>query len=251
MAEIHFKAPMVFAHRGASAYAPENTLSSFRLAVELGAPAIEFDVKLTGDGEVVVIHDQTLDRTSNANGDLRQFTLSQLRKVDAGERFDSKFRGEQIPTLREVFDLFGNTVILNIELTNYASLQDDLVTRVASLVKQFHLEESVLFSSFHPGNLIRVRGMCPEVPIGLLTLPGRRGWFLRSPLNFWVPCEALHPHMSDITPEIIERQHRIGKRVNVWTVNTEESMLRMFEYGVDGIFTDDPKLALCVLEETS
>ncbi len=251
MAEIRFQTPMVFAHRGASAYAPENTLSSFQLAVELGAPAIELDVKLTGDGEVVVLHDQTLDRTTNGNGDIRQFTLTQLRKVDAGEKFDSKFRGEHIPTLREVFDLFGNSVILNIELTNYASPQDDLLTRVVSLIKQFHLEESTLFSSFLPVNLIKARGMCPDVPIGLLTFPGWKGWFFRSPMNFWIPREAIHSHISDISPDFIERQHRSGKRVHVWTVNAADSIQCMFEYGVDGIFTDDPKLALCILEDVS
>ncbi len=248
MAEIHFPNPMVFAHRGASAYAPENTLSAFRLAADLGAQAIELDVKLTADGEVVVLHDQTLDRTTNGQGDLRHFTLAQIQKLDAGGKFDSKFAGERIPTLREVFELLGGKFIINIELTNYASPHDDLVQRVASLVKQYHLEESIIFSSFLPRNLVQIRRLCPEIPNGLLTLPGWKGWFHRLPIHFWIPFEALHPAAADVSPALVSILHQAGKRVHAWTVNDEKEMVRMFELGVDGLFSDDPKLALCVLE---
>jgi len=249
MAEIHFPSPMVFAHRGASALAPENTLSAFQLALDSGSHGIEFDVKLTGDGEVIIHHDQTLDRTTNGSGDIRRFTLDQIKRLDAGSKFNPQFSGERIPTLRDLFELLGNKLILNIELTNYASPGDDLVVRVVSLVRQYHLQDSILFSSFLPGNLILARRLCPEVPNGLLSLPGIPGWFSRSPLPFWVPREALHPHLGDATHKLVTRQHDKSCRVHVWTVNEEEDLRRMSKLGVDGIFTDDPARALRVLKE--
>jgi glycerophosphoryl diester phosphodiesterase len=118
--------PVIFAHRGASAWAPENTLAAFRLAVEHGAPAIELDVKLTSDRKVVVLHDQTVDRTTNGHGDLRQFSLADLRELDAGGPFSAEYQGERIPTLVEVFEAVGKQVYINIELTNYASTRDKL-----------------------------------------------------------------------------------------------------------------------------
>jgi glycerophosphoryl diester phosphodiesterase len=249
MSEIHFPSPMVFAHRGASASAPENTLAAFQLALESGSHGIEFDVKLSGDGEVIIQHDQTLDRTTNGNGDIRRFTLNQIKQLDAGSKFDPKFTGERIPTLRELFELLGGKLILNIELTNYASPRDDLVVRVVSLVRQFQLQDSVIFSSFFPGNLIQARKLCPEIPNGLLCLPGLPGWFSRSPMPFWIPREALHPYVSDVTQGLVDFQHQKSCRVHVWTVNEEDDMRRLWKMGVDGIFTDDPASAMRVLKD--
>jgi glycerophosphoryl diester phosphodiesterase len=247
MAELKFPTPMFFAHRGASAYAPENTLSSFQLALEQDAPALELDVKVSGDGEVVVLHDQTLDRTTNGMGDLRKFTLQHLRTLDAGEKFNEKYRGERIPTLREVLDHFGNKIRINIELTNYASPGDELVTLVVSLVRQFKVEESIIFSSFNPWNLLKARNLCPEVPNGLLALDGKGGWVARSPLNFWVPHEALHPYSADVTEGLIQREHKGNRRVQIWTVNNQDEMHKLFSWGADAVFTDDPLMANRVL----
>lgn len=250
MPQIRFSSPMVFAHRGASASAPENTLAAFIMASETGAHAIEFDVKLSGDGEVVIHHDQTLDRTTNGSGDLRNHTISQLKKLDAGTKFHERFSGERIPTLRELFDVLGGKLVMNIELTNYASPEDDLIVRVVSLIRQFRLEDSVIFSSFLPGNLHKARELCPEVPNGLLALPGLAGWFSRSPLPFWIPREALHPFISDVKSTLVERQHQSGRRVYVWTVNEPDDMRRIVDMGADGFFTDDPALGLSILKET-
>ena len=142
MADFQFPFPKYFAHRGACAYAPENTLVSFQTALDQGAQAIELDVKCSSDGEVIVLHDQTLDRTTNGSGDLRNHTLQQLQKLDAGAKFAEKYLGERIPTLRDVLGNFGEKLIINIELTNYATPGDDLVTLVVALVKQFNLESA-------------------------------------------------------------------------------------------------------------
>jgi len=240
--------PIFFAHRGASAHAPENTLAAFDLALRHEADAFELDAKLSADGQVVVIHDQTVDRTTDGEGDVGNMTLAALQELDAGSFFDIAFRGERIPTLAQVFEAFGHKTYINVELTNYAFPNDDLPERVAELVKHHRLEKRVLFSSFNPRALLKARRLIPEVPLGLLALPGRRGWWARSWLGrIVVSYDALHPESTDVTAGLVASAHRRGHRVNVWTVNQPEEMKRLFALGVDGIFTDDPKLARQVL----
>jgi glycerophosphoryl diester phosphodiesterase len=243
----HLPKPTIFAHRGASAYAPENTLAAFELAVLQGADAIELDAKLTADGEVVVIHDQTVNRTTGAKGRVAELTLAELRQLDAGSHFDIAFHGEPIPTLDEVFEAVGRKLYINVELTNYASVTDLLAEKAADLVRKHHLENRVLFSSFNPLALWRAKRRLPRVPGGLLTEQGRKGALARSPLGYLLGYAALHPHLSDLTPGLVERMHQRGCRVHVWTVNRSDDMQRLFSWGVDGIFTDDPVLARQVL----
>ena len=236
--------PMVFAHRGASAHAPENTLASFALALDQGAHGIELDVKLSSDREVVVMHDATLDRTTNGQGKVSQYHLSALRELDAGSFFSSNFRGEKIPTLAEVFEQIGKHAYINVELTNYTSPRDGLADKVCELVKRFGLQENILFSSFLASNLNRTRRLLPDVPRGLLALGGWAGWWARSFGFTFGEYGALHPNLSDASHEQMIRVHRLKRRIYVWTVNAAEDMHRLFNWGVDGIITDDPKLAL-------
>ncbi len=240
-AQVQF--PILFAHRGSSAHAPENTLAAFELAVRQGADAIELDAKLTADGQVVVIHDQTVDRTTDGSGKVSDLTLAELRALDAGSHFDVSFRGEPIPTLEEVFQAVGPVLYINVELTNYASPTDPLPDKVAELVRKYQLEDRVLFSSFNPLALFRIQKLLPDSPAGLLALPGRGGAWARSWLGRLVPHQSLHPEQGDVTPALIRRVHRSGRKIFVWTVNEPEVMRRMFAWEVDGIFTDDPVLA--------
>lgn len=239
--------PLIIAHRGASRYAPENTLAAFRLAAEQGADAVELDAKLSADGEVVVIHDPTTDRTTGFRGEVRQLSLRQLKSLDAGSFFSAHFRGEPIPTLAEVFEAVGERVLINVELTNYTSPGDALVEKVVALVKNFHLEERVLFSSFHPLNLFRAQRLLPRVPTAILALPGRAGWWARAGWMRRVSPRFVHPYYTDVTPDYIARQHTRSRKVNVWTVNAGEDMARLVKDGVDGLITDDPPAACQVL----
>ncbi len=241
--------PVIFAHRGASAFAPENTLASFRLAVEQGAPAVELDVKLTADSQVVVLHDHLLDRTTDGHGALNKTTLEQVKRLDAGSSFAEKYRGEPVPTLQEVFEAVGQQVLINVELTNYTTPTDDLVSRVVEVVHRCEMEERIIFSSFNPLNLIQAQRLLPEVPAGLLATEGRSGALARSFVGNLIPHQALHPYLDDVTQKLVDKVHARGRRVHVWTVNAEAEMRRLFVYGVDGIFTDDPPLALKVLGE--
>lgn len=241
--------PAIFAHRGASAYAPENTLAAFRLALQQGADGIELDAKLSADLQIVVIHDQTVDRTTPHHGEVRDYRLSDLRKMDAGSHFDIAYKGEGIPTLEEVFKAVGQLTYINVELTNYASVTDSLPERAVELVRQFKLTHRVVFSSFNPIALARVRRLAPEIPIGLLAHPGRKGSLARSWLGRLLHYQSLHPEVNDVTPALVNRVHRQSGKVIVWTVNQAAQMRRLFSLGVDGIFSDDPILAQKVLRD--
>ncbi len=236
--------PTIFAHRGASAFAPENTLAAFELAVIQNADAIELDAKLSADGQVVVIHDQSVDRTTDGAGQVLELPLSALKELDAGNWFGEEYTGELIPTLDEVFEAVGRKIFINIELTNYASLRDQLADKVVELVQRHNLQGSILFSSFNPFALRRAHQLLPEVPLGLLSFPGLAGLWARSwPGSWLVPYQALHPVLQDTREKLISWQHVRGRRVHTWTVNNSEDMRWLFRHKVDGIFTDDPLLA--------
>jgi len=238
-----FPQPVIFAHRGASAHAPENTLAAFELALEHGADAIELDVKLSADGQAVVIHDTTVDRTTGAHGRVKDLSLAHLRSLEAGSFFGARFHTEKIPMLEEVFEAVGRRAFINVELTNYNSPGDQLVETVCMLVKKFNLQNRVLFSSFFASNLKKARGLLPDVPCGLLAMPGILGAWARSFGFSFGSYAALHPNLADATHPQIQRAHRLKRRVHVWTVNAEADMRRLFGWGVDGIFTDDPRRA--------
>lgn len=238
--------PIIIAHRGDKSHAPENTLAAFSLAAEKKADAIEFDVKLSADGQVVVLHDQTVDRTTNGKGNVSRLPLAAIKELDAGTWFSEQFRGERVPTLDEVFETVGKRVLMNVELTNYANPNDGLVPRVAELVKKHALQDRILFSSFFSRNLRKARLLLPEVACGLLASSSILGLWARS-FGWRGDFLALHPYLREASPTLIRRVHAAGKRLHVWTVNSEEDLKRMIDLGVDAIFTDDPGLILHLL----
>jgi glycerophosphoryl diester phosphodiesterase len=232
--------PVIIGHRGACRYAPENTLASFKMAVEQRAPAIEFDVKLTGDDQIVVIHDPTVTRTTNGQGSVARLSLQEIKQLDAGSWFSDAYIGERIPTLEEVFDGVGGSVLMNIELTNYTTPSDRLVDKVVELVKVKKMEDRVYFSSFLATNLIKARKLLPGCGIGYLTYAGPPGLLQRI---FQPPprtINSLNPNHGSVSQRLVDREHRLGRRVLVYTVNDAEQMRKLFGLGVDGIFTDDP-----------
>jgi glycerophosphoryl diester phosphodiesterase len=240
--------PLIFAHRGSSAHAPENTLAAFKLAETNGALAIELDVKLSADGVVVVIHDPTTDRTSGVSGSVNKMTFTELRHLDVGSFFSNKYKGEKIPALEDVFELLGKRLLVNVELTNYTSPGDLLVEKTVEVIKRHGVEETVIFSSFSPLNLIKARRLLPEVPVGLLASEGAAGGWARSFLARHLFPGIIHPYYRDASKEYISKQHHNRRRVHVWTVNDPAEMRRLFNAGVDGIFSDDPVLAMKVAE---
>lgn len=242
-----FPRPILLAHRGDLAHAPENTLPSFSQAIQKGADGVELDAKLTVDGHVIVIHDETVDRTTNGKGKVASFTLEDIRRLDAGTWFGAKFAGTQVPLLEEVFETVGKNRLINIELTNYFSPRDGLVKKVCELIKRHNNAGQIIFSSFLPSNLKVAAQTLPEIPRGLLAMPGVLGWWARSFGFMFGDYLALHPHISSVSREQIQRAHRIKRRVHVWTANEPEDVKRLSDWGVDGIFTDNPAAALKAL----
>jgi len=226
--------------------APENTLAAFLLALQAGADGIELDVMLSRDKELVVIHDSTVDRTTDGTGKVSDLPLSALRELDAGARFGEEFRGEKLPTLAEVFETVGGKMRINVELKNYAHPLDDLTSRVIALTERFHLADSVLLSSFNPINLSKARRQNPKIRRGLLVSPGDRLMLGAGGRLF--PYHALHPYYEDVTPEMAADLRVRGKQLNTWTVDDPQALLRLHSIGVDGIISNNPAAARAVLE---
>jgi glycerophosphoryl diester phosphodiesterase len=244
----NFPRPILLAHRGDCAHAPENTLPAFQQAIEKGADGVELDAKLTADGHVITIHDARVDRTTNGKGRVASLTLDSIRKLDAGKWFHEKFTGTKVPLLEEVFETVGRDKMINIELSNYYSTpRDGLALKVCELIKRHNNQSQILFSSFFPSNLQITAKILPEIPRGLLAGPGLIGIWARSFGFMFGDYLALHPHITNTTREQILRAHRLKRRVHVWTVNTLEDFNRFKEWDVDGIITDDPQLAVKAL----
>ncbi len=232
--------PLIFAHRGARDVAPENTLAAFDAAIQAGADGIELDVRRCRTGEVVVMHDEVVDRTTNGSGRVETISLEMLRLLDAGSWFAQEFRDERIPTLAETLDLVGHRLLVNIEIKATRLRSDGLEAEVVQLVRERDMQDRVIISSFNPAVLIRLKRLAPELPRGLLYAPDLPVYLSRA----WAvplirPC-ALHPHYSMVTEHSVREARRAGYRVNAWTVNEDHDMMRLINLGVDGIITDHP-----------
>jgi glycerophosphoryl diester phosphodiesterase len=205
--------------------------------MDQGADGIELDVMLSGDGKVVVSHDDTVDRTTNESGRVREMSLNQLQSLDVGG-------GERIPSLAEVLVQFGGKCLINIELKNFSSIFDDLPNKVAELIIKYNLVDSVIVSSFNPLNFRRIRRVIPDVTIGLLTPPRK------AKLGLWrlFKYDALHPFFSDVDEALVTKMHTQDRQVNVWTVDDPEEITRLAALSVDSIITNQPVLAREVVE---
>ncbi len=234
-------------HRGASHDAPQNTLAAFRLANEYGADGYELDVHLTKDGVPVVIHDFTVDQTTDGTGLVAGFTLADLKRLDAGVKFSPRFAGERIPTLAEVFDILEPHSIVNVELKTKSIGDNGLERATVQLIRERGLQERVILSSFNPFSLLRVRRIAPELKIGLLYAPDlplylRKAWF-----RLVVKPQALHPHYRMVDARYMAWAKRKGYEVNVWTVDAPEDMRRLAALGVNAIITNRPDVLKSVL----
>lgn len=225
------------AHRGASAECPENTLASFRRAMELGASMIECDLQLTADGHVVVFHDWSLERTTSGRGVVRDAALEAIRGLDAGSWKDPRFAGEPVPTLEEVLDLTAGRVGLNLELKSERS-EGLLALSVLRTVAQRAALDRVLFSSFEMGVLERLREASPEARIGVLWgHPPFDDAFRHADE---LAAEAIHPPNRAVDEALVRTARVRGLATNVWTVNSVDRMLQLVGFGVAGVISDHP-----------
>ena len=233
----------IYAHRGDSAYAPENTLSAFLLANTMGAQGIELDVQLTRDGQVAVMHDEVLKRTTREKGLLRDYTLEQLKRMDAGSHFSLNFQGEKIPTLVEVIYFLKPTVLeLNIEIkSSFLTYQAGLVEKVNRKIVESGMGERIIVSSFDHKCLLELRALNPKIAIGLLyeTRMVHPGEYARA-----LGADAVHPYHGNLDEEDAAECRRLGIRINPWTVDRPEDVKRMLALGVDAIITNKPDIEL-------
>lgn len=243
------KCPLILGHRGASAHAPENTLPAFQLAVDQGADGIELDVMLSKDKRLIVIHDHTLERTTNGTGKVPEHNYEQLKDLDAGLWFGEHFQNTRLPLLDEVYEQLGGKCLINVELKNYHQPGDALPDIALALTKKYDLLDSVLFSSFNARNIVRLKKAEPKAKTGLLCLPKLAGAFFRGPIGYLFGYDALHPYKADVSKTSVKRAHKRGKAINVWTVNNAEDLHRLISLGVDAIITDDPRHALQIRDE--
>ena len=248
---------MIQAHRGASAYLPENTLEAFSLAIELKADAIELDVHLSKDGEIVVAHDERLERVSDGSGYINDHTLAELKSLDFGRQAREKLllppprpvpecAAYRMPTMAEVFALVKpSPLAINIELKTTERLYPELPEKLMAMVKDFGMEDRVYFSSFNHYSLQQLLQIDPKAKTGLLYNLGIVDpWVYANYTHAW----AIHPHFFIVAslPETVARCHECGVKVNVWTVDDGEAVKLMLKCGVDGIITNRPDIAVAI-----
>ncbi len=242
--------PVLFAHRGASVHAPENTMIAFKLAISQGAPAIELDVQLSADNKVVVFHDRTASRTTNGSGKIRQHTLNHLKSLHAGAAFGSTFPDARVPTLEEVFNELDPYIYLNIELKNISSPFDSLPGKVAKIIRKHQAKNRVLISSFNTIALTRMLRLLPSVPRGLLLhKPSRVDLCIFIP-RLISDFQTINTSFACITENRVDSLHKLGKKVYTYTLNHPDDIQYALNCGVDGFFTDDPALGLRTLSES-
>ncbi|MGE3907983.1 MAG: glycerophosphodiester phosphodiesterase [Chloroflexota bacterium] len=229
--------PRIFGHRGAMGYAPENTFASFELALQQGVQAIELDVHLTADGEVVVIHDPLLDRTTDGQGMVGEKTLAELKALDVGSHFGAQFAGQRIPTLGETLGWARGKCVLDIEIKGGPWPYPGLEEKVVQLVREHEMTDQVIVISFHHPTVARVKALAPEIATGTLwscrpidPVAVAQAANANAMLPFWAYCDQ----------ETVDRAHEAGLSVHPWATSEPRVINRLIAMGVDSICSNHP-----------
>lgn len=232
------ESPKVYAHRGGSKWAPENTMAAFRKCKENGVYGIELDIQRCKSGELVVIHDEDLKRTTNGAGLIKDTNYSDLSKVDAGSWFGEQFKNERVPLLSEVLNLLDGRVVLNIEIKNTPVAYPGIEVDLLKVLADYKYPETIIISSFDHEVLKRLHDKNPNYAIALLGDPilCDVGQYAKT-----VGATAWHPYFGSMRKDVIDSAHESNLKVNVWTPNKENEWEQLISQGVDGIVTDDPK----------
>lgn len=231
----------VYAHRGASALAPENTLIAFRKAIDLGTKGIELDVQLSRDGVVMVMHDDTLDRTTNGKGRLEKFSLEELKKLDSGVWFNKSFCDEKIPTLEDVIKILPENIKLNIEFKPDKKNAVKIAQEVYKILEKYKNFNSIIISSFYHQSLLEYRKLDENIPMGML--------FEYDIVNMfeYIKNTGINPVSINISSEyvdekLVEEAHLNNLKVAVYTVNSYDIAMNLKKIGVDEIFSNYPDI---------
>ena len=235
--------PALIAHRGASGYAPENTLAAFELALAMGAKSAEFDVQQTRDGRLVVIHDTNLKRVARVRRRVGALTWLELSRLDVGAWFKPKFKGEQVPALEEVLDLFQGRAELHLEIKHPLRPYPGMARRIVeSLRARPEWSGKLVVSSFHHRSLFQVRELDREARLGYLVGLTRRRVALREAEE--LGCESVNLSARRVDAAWVRAVHEAGRKVLVYTVNEPKEYERLRRLGVDGVYTNYPDLGV-------
>ncbi len=225
--------PVIVGHRGGLGLAPENTLSAFKNALALGVDGIEFDVQRTKDGEIIVFHDEKIDRITGESGIVKDLTLDEMKRLDVGKHFDPVFEGERIPTLRETFEfLRGTNMIMHLEFKD-AWLFEGIEQQVADLIREFQYEDRVQVRAFYHPALLTFHQIAPEIAISEL-------WYQHMPTAEETTFRTINAMAEYYTAAVIEEIHQRGQKATAWTVNDLEVAKQLIEMGIDGLTSDFP-----------
>lgn len=242
----------LIAHRGASGHAPENTLIAVRRAIEMRAEMVEVDILLSKDGIPVLLHDPSLDRTTNGKGVVSDLTVDELKLLDAGSWFDIQFAGEQIPTVDELLTLCMGKMALNLEIKTQAVtdiLEGGVVEKVVELVRKHGMERKVILSSFDPRAIIQLKAIAPDIAGAILYDSSLYNNAHPVDIVAKLGADAFNCNWRQVRASLVDSLHQAGVQVNVYTVNADTLMHKMLDMGVDGIFTDYPDVLLQVLRD--
>lgn len=237
----------IFAHRGYSGKYPENTMLAFRKAVEAGADGIELDVQLTSDGEVVIIHDELVDRTTNGKGRVNNHTLKELQQLDASAGYVGVYGVNRVPTFREYCEYVKDLpIVTNIEMKTGVLEYLGIEEKVLDMIHEFHLEDRVVISSFNHFTIKRMMAMEPSLKYGFLS----ETWIINAGKychDQGVPC--YHPLFRNLIPSVVDELKSYGLEINTYTVNTPEDVQDMLDKGIDIIISNFPEMALEVRDK--
>jgi glycerophosphoryl diester phosphodiesterase len=246
----NIKFPLNTAHRGFSSKYPENTMSAFTEALYAGADVIEMDVALTKDKKIAVIHDDTLDRTTNGKGKVSDYTLAEIQKLDAGAKFAERFKGEKIPTLNEVFDKLGKKILMNVEIKDPHNPDSTIEKQVVDLIHKDKLEDFTLVQSFNHNSLNKVKKYDPSIKTAVLH------W---GPLKDVDPVAetkdvdgiSFNPDAQYVTPEIVDKVHKAGIMIMPYFVDNvkKENIQKMLDMGVDSVISNNPDIMKKITEK--
>jgi glycerophosphoryl diester phosphodiesterase len=232
---------MISAHRGASGWAPENTLAAFKKAIEMKSDYSELDVHLSKDGQVVLMHDDSLRRTTGTRAAVWDLTLADLKHLDAGSWFAPEFKGEPIPTLTEVIRLVKGKMKLNIEI-KISRTEPDIAQKVIDIVRAEKFTQDVMITSFDKATVEQVLQLAPELPVG----------FIFNEKNTVDVFAGAWPILSSkytlVDAEFVKKARMAGKKIHAWTVNDEATMSKLVDLRIDGIITNYPDRLVNVLQ---
>ncbi|MCG7345727.1 glycerophosphodiester phosphodiesterase [Sporosarcina sp. ACRSL] len=235
--KVHHSKMISVAHRGASSLAPENTLAAFHKAVELRADYLETDVHLSKDGELIIMHDDKIDRTTNGSGYIKEMTLAELKELDAGGTFGREFEGESIITLNELLEEFYDQVGFLIELKNpknYPGIEE----KVVELVKDYYEFSSIIIQSFDADSMMKVHTLLPEIEVAVLIHPSESLLSAKRLDELTSFASYINFNVSFVSKRTVDNVHKRGSKVLVWSKKDKRLVSKAQKFGVDGIISD-------------